>query len=596
MGVDNSNDVKKIKSKISTIKTVVKEKDQIRKQKQKKLTQQLDEVKTKKVKQVKEFKKNVKKEVDSLYAELIQIYKQTNEDIQDAYKDTKKEFNKKKDDFKNKRREKSKKFVKWLDPTSGDTLVSAVQSGATYLKNTNSAKTLGSIFFVAVQNTRAKIKNLLIEDIISTIGCSEEQSYDNMISTPIYIKLKNVDLFGILKTSPEDEYGKLNYEKEETLNGVIPYSMNRQLYRRLVSPQSFSQEYGLQFSTASGNQLFDIQYVDNYVDQNNIAQYGDFFKVTLNSQINNRTKVSDFLNDYFASIDVFNLDMLMGSVYGQIYGSVNIGITSSQEELVQFTKFLKVVKRMMGICTDTTKKIDITGNGKMSDLDLIDDTFFEVSIAEQQDIEETVNRKLNGLVTFEDCGNVNLPVNTPAVALALNDIITENKATGKVNLFFNGIEDLSTDQNWQNETANGLNISLSIVNDVIANLPTMLFKTIISPKVMLGFMIMIKAILANTLDFEDLSDFLKKFKKFVLRFTRNVIGIFIEELSNEIKKNIKRLVSSVIRDIKDELKNKQIVMYTSILEALLIVGKGILDYRQCKSVIDDILSLLKLIE
>jgi Zn-dependent M16 (insulinase) family peptidase len=106
---------------------------------------------------------------------------------------------------------------------------------------------------------------------------------------------------------------------------------------------------------------------------------------------------------------------------------------------------------------------------------------------------------------------------------------------------------------------------------------------------------MIKAILANTLDFEDLSDFLKKFKKFVLRFTRNVIGIFIEELSNEIKKNIKRLVSSVIKDIKDELKNKQIVMYTAILEALLIVGKGILDYRQCKSVIDDILKLLKLI-
>jgi hypothetical protein len=536
------------------------------------------------------------REVDSLYAELIQIYRQTNEDIQDAYKDTKKEYNKKKDDFKNKRREKSKKFVKWIDPTSGDTIASSVQSGATYLKNTNSAKTLGSILFVAVQNTKAKIKNLLIEDIISTIGCSEEQSYDNMISTPIYIKLKNVDLFGILKTSPEDEYGKLNYEKEETLNGVIPYSMNRQLYRRLVSPQSFSQQYGQQFTTASGNQLFDIQYVDNYVDQNNIAQYGDFFKVTLNGQFNNRTKVSDFLNDYFASIDVFNLDMLMGSVYGQIYGSVNIGISSSQEELTQFTKFLKVVKRLMGICTDTTKKIDITGNGKMSDLDLIDDSFFEVSSAEQQDIEETVNRKINGLVTFEDCGNVNLPVNTPAVALALNDIISENKATGKINLFFNGIEDLSTDQNWQNETANGLNISLSIVNDVIANLPTSLFKTIISPKVMLGFMIMIKAILANTLDFEDLSDFLKKFKKFVLRFTRNVIGIFIEELSKEIKKNIKRLVSSVIKDIKDELKNKQIVMYTSILEALIIVGKGILDYRECKSVIDDILNLLKLIE
>jgi hypothetical protein len=595
MGVDNSNDIKNIKSKISTIKTVKKEKDQRRKQKKEKIIQQLDEEKTKRVKQVNDFKKNVKKEAASLYDELIEIFKQTSGDIQDTYKDTKKEYNKKKDDFKNKRKEKSKKFVKWLDPTSGDTIVSAVQSGATYLKNTDTMKTLGSIFFIAVQNTKSKIKNLLIEDIIATIGCSEEQSYNNMLSTPIYIKVKNVDLFGMLKTSPEDVYGKLNYENTESTNGDIPYSMNRQLYRRLVSPQSFSQEYGQSFKSASGEELFNIQYVDNYVDQNNIAQYGDFFKVTLNGQFNSRTKVSDFLNDYFTSIDVFSLDSLMNSVYGQIYGSISLGIKSSQEELTAFTKFLKVVKRLMGLCNDTTKKIDITGNGKMSDLDLIDDSFFEVSSAEQQDIEEIVNRKINGLVTFEDCGTVNLPVNVPATALVLNDIISENKATGKVNLFFNGIEDLSKDQNWQNEAPKGLSISLSIVSDLISNLPTTLFKTILTPKVMLGFMIMIKAIIANTLDFEDLSDFLKKFKKFVLRFTRNVIGIFIEELSNEIKKNIKRLVSSVIKDIKDEIKDKQIVMYVSILEALLIVGKGILDYRECKSVIDDIIRLLKLI-
>jgi hypothetical protein len=36
-------------------------------------------------------------------------------------------------------------------------------------------------------------------------------------------------------------------------------------------------------------------------------------------------------------------------------------------------------------------------------------------------------------------------------------------------------------------------------------------------------------------------------------------------------------------------------MYVTILEALLIAGKGFLDYRECKPVIDDILKLLNLI-
>ena len=62
-----------------------------------------------------------------------------------------------------------------------------------------------------------------------------------------------------------------------------------------------------------------------------------------------------------------------------------------------------------------------------------------------------------------------------------------------------------------------------------------------------------------------------------------------------LKKNIKRLVSSVIKDIRNEIKNKKIKMYISILEVLLITGKGILDYRECKSVIDEILRLLNLI-
>lgn len=588
MAVDNSEGINKIKSKVSTIKTVKREKAQLRKEKRRLLSAKLDEEKTKRVKQVKDFKKNVKKEITNIYDDLIEIFKQTKDDVQDEYVNQKKNFSKKKDDFKNRRKEKNKRFIKKLDPTSGDTIISTVKSSNTY-------RDLGGILFLAVQNTKAKIKNQLIEDIISTIGCSEEQSYDNMLSTPIYIKLKNIDLFTILKTSPDDQYGKLNYEKEISQNGDIPYSMNRQLYTRLLSPQSFSQEYGQSFISSSGSELFDIQYVDNYIDQNNIQQYGDFFKITLKSQLNNRTKVSDFLNDYYTSIDVFNLDSLMSTIYGQIFGPISVGITTSQEELVQFTKFLKIVKRLMGLCTDTTQKIDISGSGKLSDLDLIDDSFFEISSSEGRDIEETVNRKINNLVTFEDCSTLNLPANIPATAAVLNDIISENTATGKINLFFNGIDDLSTDQTWQDDGAGGLNIPTSIITDVVSNMPMLLFKTILTPKVMLGFMIMVKSFIGNTLDFEDLSDFLKKFKKFVLKFTRNIIGIFIEELANEIKKNIKRLVESVIKDIRNEIKNKKIKMYISILEVLLIAGKGVLDYRECKSVIDEILKLLNLI-
>ena len=249
----------------------------------------------------------------------------------------------------------------------------------------------------------------------------------------------------------------------------------------------------------------------------------------------------------------------------------------------------------MGICVDPKRKIDITGTAKLSDQDLIDDSFFELTNIERQEINDTVNRKLNNLATFENCGTINLPINTQAASQIVGEIITEKKTTAKINLFFNGIEDLVSDPNWQNNLSPTLKINLSIIFDVIKNLPMLLIKTILSPKVMLGFMVMVKSLIGDVLDFEDLTGFIKKFKKFFIRFTGNIIGIFLEELTNEIKKNIKKLVETILKDIKKELLDKQTKMYVTIIQALLIAGKGILDFRECKSVIDDILKLLNLI-
>jgi hypothetical protein len=587
MGADTKADLEAIKSTIRAIKTVKKQKAEIKARKKKNLSQKTDKAKKLTVDTIKNFDKVLKSRTKSLFEELIELFVQTNETIDESIKKQKesfeKKFNKK---IPKKGKRKQEKQEQKVDEDKPNVALLKIQNSSTF-------RNLGKIFFTAIENTKAKISQLLIEDIISTIGCSEEQSYSNLsqTSTPVYVNLKTIDLFNILKQSPEDELGSLKYEKSETQNGEIPYSMNRQLYRRLSSPQSFSQEYGLSFKGISGQELFDIQYVDNYINQNGNTFYGDYFKVTLKNQANNRNNISDFLNDYYSSIDVFNLDGLIITILGQIFGAFNVGI--SPEETKELSKFNKIVTRFLGLCNDPTQKIDITGTGKLSDGDLIDDSFFELTASEEVELEETVNRIINGLATFEDCETLNLPVNVPAVKSVANDVIKENKATAKINKFFNGIDDLTSDPNWGQPQ--GLNINLSIEFDILAKLPLSLFITILSPKVMLGFMIMVKSLSTNLTDFLDLNEFLKKYKKFIAKFTRNIIGLFLEELTNEIKKNLKKLVQSLLKDIKDELLDKRTKMYVTIAQALLIIGTGIVDYRQCKSVIDDILRLINLI-
>ena len=205
------------------------------------------------------------------------------------------------------------------------------------LRKARSTDTISRIFLETAVNTKEKVKNLIIKEIINTIGCSQDESYDAISNTnaPIYIKIKNIDFFDILKYSPNDEYVKYAYELTGTTNGTFPYSMNRELLNRLITPSSFSQQYGTAYIGASGNQIFDIQY--------ELVSGVQYFKVTLLQQQNNQSTVSAFLNDYFQSIDVFNIDNLIGNILNKLFSTLDTTNETPDSTLITLEKFFKII-------------------------------------------------------------------------------------------------------------------------------------------------------------------------------------------------------------------------------------------------------------
>ena len=462
--------------------------------------------------------------------------------------------------------------------------------------------TISRFFLEAADRTKEQVKGLLVEEIISTIGCSEEQSYEDKLNQPVYIKVNQVDLFKKLIFSPDDEDSKYYYENQPFNIGTVPSSLNRQLYERLQNlGQSLQTQFGTGYQGASGQDLFDIEYVQFYPAVNP-TNFGDFFKVTLKPQLNNATNVADFLNDYYGSIDVIDFDVLSADIMNALTGVFDFSLNISTDQLREEKKFDLILKRIMGVCADPNKKIDVGGTAKLSDQDLIDDAFFEVSPQELRTIENQINNIKQGVVEFEDCGNVKLPVNILGTRSSLDEIITENTSTKKIDRVEQALEEMAKDPNWKNLVPGigiNLNLKASIDTDLINQLPKISFKSILSPKVMLGFMIMIKAInsqFSAQIDnlFDDLEKFMKTFKKFTVGLMRKVFAIYVKELFDIVKKNVKKLVEQILGDIAKEAKNKKLQMYSSIVYALLVLGQTFIDYRNCKSVIDDILKLLNL--
>lgn len=556
MGLDLSNDYEKAKSKVSAYQSVVENKKNTARQKKEKAKTSTDKKKSEVVKQLNELqsgkndKKNeIKNEIKNQLEQLLDLFKQSL-------------------------------------PKDGN----------------QSLSTISKFFLEAAEKTKENIKGILVDEIISTIGCSEEQSYEDKLNQPIYIKVNQIDLFKRLKFSPDDENAKYYYENNTTTPGSIPSSTNRQLYERLLNlGQSYQTQYGTGYVGLSGQDLFDIEYVQFYPSVNP-TNFGDFFKVTLKPQLNNATSVSDFLTDYYGSIDVLQFDVLSTEIMNALTGAFDFGLKITEDEMREQKKFDVILKKIMGICTDPTKKIDVGGTAKLSDQDYIDDNFFNVSNQELRTIENSINNTINGVVEFEGCDNIKLPINLSGTKQILDEVISKNGASGKVDRVMESLDELSKDPNWKNKIPSlslDLNLKGALDTSLITQLPKVVFKTILSPKVMLGFLVMVKTMnnqFANQLDtsFDDLQNFMKVFKKFTVNFMQRVTAIFIRELFSIVKKNIKQLVERILGDIVKEAKNKQLLMYSSIVYSLLVLGNTFVDFRDCKSVIDEILKLLNL--
>lgn len=464
-------------------------------------------------------------------------------------------------------------------------------------RDTNSVDFLIRQVLTASQNTKSRMSEIFVNEVMKTAGCSQEQEFignvDSEGSNKIYIRVNQIDLFKLLNKDPNEGNNELLYEINEPVNGSHPFSMDKELYHRLQNEGfSFESENGADYIGSSGLGIMNIKYVTSYVQNNNTFN-GDFLEVTLKNRPNGN-RISDFLRDYYGSIDIVNFDDLSVKILNLLTNFVDISVNLSGSEKSEQTKFEKIIQRILGLCFDSTKEIDVSGNSKLSALESLDQSFFELSSVELRNIESDVENMINGVTEFEDCGTVKFPVNSEFISDSVKVIrrVPENQ---KVDKFLTVAEDLSKDENWSFNLPDGLNLDVAIKNDILKIIPKAVVMTMLGPKSILGLMIVLKSLSSPVIDLiEDFKTFMDNMKSFMVNLVSKIGSIFIEELFIQLKKNLRELVETLLVDIVKESKNAQIKIITSILYVLVQLASAVIDWRQCKSVVDEILNLLNL--
>ena len=509
---------------------------------------------------------------------------QRKETLGDNFSQKKSSVTKTLDDFTEKTNKSQKEIKNKLDE-----LIDIFSLTTPRSTSSDTVNILLKYFTEAALATKGRLKDIIVTETVSTLGCAQEQEFE---ATTLYVRVQSVDIFKKLVEDPADPIANFLYEKEPVDINTLPFSMNRELYNRLQNIGfSYNQEYTQNYVGASGQEMFNIE----YVTQDGNGTPGDFFKVTLNSRLNNVNRVGDFLVDYYSSINILDFEVLYANIMNILTGMIDFSLNIPKDQLEVNGYLQKILQRIMGLCFDERKEIDVAGTSKLSDLDFIDDTFYELSPQDLRSLNDEIDNIVKGVTEFQDCGNVRFPINVDSTSLMIQKVRNAKNDTEAAALVQSSLDELSKDPNWLLNYPSGLQINLSVKFDYLRQLPKAIMSSIISPKVLLGLMVMIKALKSEIADLvEDAKTFLLAFKNYITQIMSKITAIFVEEIFKLIKKNIKLLVESLVFEIATEAKDKRLKMIASITFVLYQLASIAIDFRRCKSVVDELLKLLSL--
>lgn len=460
----------------------------------------------------------------------------------------------------------------------------------------NSSKYIKALLINALRKIKPIILELLIEETIKAVGCDQNQQIGP--SQVVYINVNSVDIGGLLKIDPNSKAGSVLYEPKLVEIQSNPFSMNRELYHLIQTGQAYSALYNTQYIGNSGQPLFDIQYVTvkTEPDEDNIprTEYGDFFKITIANRILGGNGLKQFIRDYFSTISPFEFQSVISRIFDAILNCVKIEANFGLEQTKDASTFDLLIQRIFGLCLDKDTEINVSGISKAGELDgPINDAFFNLSPIDLRNIDQTVSNVQNKVIQFVDCGNVNIPVNSAQI---IEDLTKLNFVEGDE--LIKKAEDLSNvisnDLSSKGLTIGG-DISASIDTDFIKKMIQGLISAIFSPKVILGLLLPLKIISQSFFDaVRTYTEFMKKFSTYAGEIISKVGALLVKEIVDTIKKDLFNLLQSLVLDLAKEKADKRIIMILKLIQLLDTVAKFINDYRQCKSVIEDILRFIKL--
>jgi hypothetical protein len=501
-----------------------------------------------------------------------------------------------------------------------------------------------------------EIRKIISDEAIHVLGCSQEQTFNgfsssnlnlNPLSTlpegeGIYVPVESLDIANLLKNSIDSPLGQILYEAPEVTTqsgflrpygGKVAFPMNKELNLRMDSSnlgRSYYTEFGKYYQGTSGQPLFDFEYskTNEFGVTQDCYRFALINKEPLTSDdVESGNNVGDFLSDYYSTIRLVDSVDIAASIMNVLSGAIDMKSNLSADQITQNSKFNLLLQRILGLCFDSRREIDVSGISKIAELDGVDESFFEFTEVDLRNIDVNVTNIQNRVVEFEDCNNIKLPVDFENIVSQLINFrgsLSGQTTEQQVESISSIIDSIYQNPDWQAFIPTNLNVEVAINKDILNQIPIALAASILSPKVLLPIFVLLKVVESQGIStfnqavtstntyiqsgnttfggvnniVNNSIDFLRLFRTFNIQVVSKIGAIYLRTLYKILEKDIINLLFFINQDIQRSRILKRYTIITSLLQILnyyLIISQLIDDYRRCKSLVNDILLLLNLI-
>jgi hypothetical protein len=292
------------------------------------------------------------------------------------------------------------------------------------------------------------------------------------------------------------------------------------------------------------------------------------FTIKANQTYDTKT-LNDLNNDFIDTLTLFNIDNIVVRIVEIIFGSISFSISKTRKQLEEEEKINKIIDKMVDEDINT-KDNDTQG----------DDGFFSFSNEDMVVIERRSIERQRGIIKIKTSEEVNGSVPVSSLTSFTETMSVAQTEKQKKDALTNGLNKMADDSSGKvTNPGDKYTVKLNFFMSIIKNLIKVIVGIILSPKIVLIFLINYKIVYGPNASYKDGVDFIRKNKKLFKQIIKRIAGMIIRILLAIAMRRITKLIGDATKEkLKEKLATKkaQLLSLTGVPQEALRKIKGLM--------------------